>query len=906
MVRRLLFLLLLITSTTSYGQISEWLKAVENSVYANDIATDDDGNIYIVGGSETRWQKRFDSLKVGNNVVTSANFHNQNLHGVYLLKIDSTGAIQWARFMGSPYWLSIPRVAINDSNDVIVGLNFGDSLFVENDTLVRKTIPASPYTVNSTCYMKFDDQGNYHWAHVIPSTSASGFNYGECGIDIDNNYIMIRHDSIDYSIAQPVKNFVYKIDNSGSLTQKLETEAIVASWNVQRGDYKADALGNHLVSVHDASDTILKKINSSGNIISALRGDGNAHITRIEKGPLNMIYILGWYDGGRLKIGNKTSYSYSTSWFNWGSPFILQYEPFSNTVLWLKSFSCTPLGWNNRGNLKITDNSEVIVSGHFGGSICIDGNTFFSNLPDSVALKYIMKFDFYGNYKWIKILETRDLNDINATGLATYKHNIYSALYSYADSVYVENKNAKGNNGVVYRIRDLSNEVNGKVYVDANNSGQPDNGDYFKKDLRIQITGNEEKMTDKNGYYEFLTLKGNHTIQIPFPPKYAAVSPTSHSASFSAFNQIDSTNHFKLIMPSGINDVRVSISPLTEPRLAFGRLDVFIDYENVGSTILSDTLFYDFDTNLIVDSVYPMPLANTTGKLAWAYSNFKPLDKEQIFVSFSLDSMNIFDTILHRVEINPITTDTFKTDNIDSNIQVVIGAYDPNDKLVDPSGDVTPEYCENGNVFTYTIRFQNTGNDTAYYVRIRDTIDLNLDLSSFDMIGSSHNYEIVLVENNVIDFVFKNIRLPDSNKNQKLSNGYIKYQIKTVKGLVHGDNFQNTAYIYFDNNEAVVTNTAKTNIYDWTGEEEFAFEEKGIFVYPNPNDGNFIIQIDDDLLSDCRIVIRDVMGRGVYSSNTVRFDRGRTSLSFDQLDRGMYIVQVEVGDRHYTTRIMIQ
>tara|TARA_B100000809_G_C14930349_1_gene456678 strand:+ start:8 stop:652 length:645 start_codon:yes stop_codon:yes gene_type:complete len=55
--------------------------------------------------------------------------------------------------------------------------------------------------------------------------------------------------------------------------------------------------------------------------------------------------------------------------------------------------------------------------------------------------------------------------------------------------------------------------------------------------------------------------------------------------------------------------------------------------------------------------------------------------------------------------------------------------------------------------------------------------------------------------------------LPDSNSNELLSHGYVKYYIETVNGLLPNDSINNTAFIYFDYNEAVVTNTTH-NIID--------------------------------------------------------------------------------------------
>lgn len=57
----------------------------------------------------------------------------------------------------------------------------------------------------------------------------------------------------------------------------------------------------------------------------------------------------------------------------------------------------------------------------------------------------------------------------------------------------------------------------------------------------------------------------------------------------------------------------------------------------------------------------------------------------------------------------------------------------------------------------YTIRFQNTGTDTAFTVRLEDYLDANLDLSTFKVISSSHPNSVSLLSSGKLTFLFENI-----------------------------------------------------------------------------------------------------------------------------------------------------
>ena len=70
----------------------------------------------------------------------------------------------------------------------------------------------------------------------------------------------------------------------------------------------------------------------------------------------------------------------------------------------------------------------------------------------------------------------------------------------------------------------------------------------------------------------------------------------------------------------------------------------------------------------------------------------------------------------------------------------IIGSFDPNDKQVIPQGLDSVGLTPPGSRLQYLIRFQNTGNDTAFTVIIVDTLSSELDMSTFQVGNSSHPF----------------------------------------------------------------------------------------------------------------------------------------------------------------------
>jgi hypothetical protein len=146
------------------------------------------------------------------------------------------------------------------------------------------------------------------------------------------------------------------------------------------------------------------------------------------------------------------------------------------------------------------------------------------------------------------------------------------------------------------------------------------------------------------------------------------------------------------------------------------------------------------------------------------------------------------------------------------------GSFDPNDILVNED-TLYHHATQQFPWLEYIIRFQNTGNDTAFTVKILNPIDTNkLNLSTIEFVNASHpvNLNWINYQRNM-EFKFENILIPDSNTNEPLSHGFVRYRIQPKTNLSAGDSITNFAAIYFDFNEPVITNTAKTIIILPTG-----------------------------------------------------------------------------------------
>jgi len=208
-------------------------------------------------------------------------------------------------------------------------------------------------------------------------------------------------------------------------------------------------------------------------------------------------------------------------------------------------------------------------------------------------------------------------------------------------------------------------------------------------------------------------------------------------------------------------------------------------------------------------------------------------------------------------------------------------SFDPNDKLVNPLR--SDNLALNDEDLVYTIRFQNTGNDYARNVVVTDTIDENLDMTTFKLTNSSHpdQLQVIIADERAVRFEFNGIYLLDSLTNEPESHGHINYSIAPLEGVELNTNITNTAHIYFDFNPAIVTNTTNSILVD-----EFPtvstndVSELNIQAYPIPATNVIHLSTEVD-----QVKVYDAQGKLVSIVNN------KQTINARSLESGTYFVE---------------
>lgn len=362
--------------------------------------------------------------------------------------------------------------------------------------------------------------------------------------------------------------------------------------------------------------------------------------------------------------------------------------------------------------------------------------------------------------------------------------------------------------------------ASGIVFGDADLDGTMDLGDpaFLFGGLSIQ-PDNGFTFTNAMGAFDFRPpVAGTHTIA------FTSTSPwwtlTTDSASYTvAFTPTDTV----------FADLDFGFAPSIDTTVLVGSfvcgtgpcgavVQQTISLLNNGTTTPQGVVALTLDPLFTFTGSNPAPDSIVGNTLYWSYDSLGWYQIWQQALTVQLpDASHIGEAMQNTILVwrDDGMGQLILSDAVEWN-QLVSCAYDPNDKQVIPQGDGAQGAIPfDTQWLTYTIRFQNTGTDTAYTVVVEDLLSQHLDRRSVQVLGSSHTLTgLDMSSGGLASFRFDNILLPDSNVNALASQGFITFRVRPYTGLEHLTEIANNGGIFFDLNLPVITNTVRNTIVD--------------------------------------------------------------------------------------------
>lgn len=429
--------------------------------------------------------------------------------------------------------------------------------------------------------------------------------------------------------------------------------------------------------------------------------------------------------------------------------------------------------------------------------------------------------------------------------------------------------------------------VSGRVFHDADQNCTFDGGDVGLPYRVLTIEpGAQLAITSGTGEYQRALDPGAYTVQqslieveqlCPTTDPVPFTIPAGGGTAIVDFADSSIVQH----------DVEIFVSTHIAARPGFPTR-VSISLQNRSfypSGVLSITLDYD-------------PLLQDPGISTWSHPGLPAFGVAQ----YTFDALVPADIGLLGQELvytATVTNTTFEqntSNNTYTATRLITGSYDPNDKrgVANSSGRDFQFILDADEWIDYTVRFQNTGTDTAFTVVIRDVIEEDLDIVSLQILGASHIFTPSFGEGRELVFTFNDILLPDSTTDLLGSQGFVAFRLKPRNGLLPGDLIENSAAIFFDFNEPVITEPSVLVAEFSTG-----IQARGTApsVFPNPANDQLFIRWNTAISSTCSWAI--------FSSDGRLLDEGIRAMDESPFDTrefvtGLYFLRVFDGSRTFT------
>ncbi|TAE50888.1 MAG: hypothetical protein EAZ89_11155, partial [Bacteroidetes bacterium] len=686
--------------------------------------------------------------------------------------------------------------------------------------------------------------GSFSEVRITPISDLAAYTIGNSWADYDNDGdadLFVTNDRLE-------RNRLYRNEGNARFTEIFEgpvvndrASSVGSSW----GDYDNDG----------DLDLFVANSNGQGNFLYDNNGDGS--FTPVNAGPLvtDTYHSHGsaWADvdnDGDLDIFVTNDQSEPNRLYLNGGD-----KTFSVTESPLNRDSDNSFGTafadpDNDGDL------DVYVANHSGeaDAFYVNGSgsckswacfrlTGTRSNRSAIGAKVRVKSTIYGRSVW-QMREISSQSGGGAGGQSTRRAMFGLGDASSIDSVIVEWPSGMKQyltSQTVSTCFDLTepagNRVCGRVYYDKNLNCVQDADEAGVPETILRVMpGSRYISTNSLGDYQAYLEDGTYTLTVVSRSGWSVScpgAPASYTVTLAGSTACG--RDFALTPACNLPDMHLLMATTA---LRQGYRNTFsVTTENLGAGEAQNLMLaLDFDSRIsLLEATTTWDSVAVKGARTvyyWKMSEVPPFGRQTLRITDSVSvAAPIGEEVLLRGYFTGLLADCNNANDTTEVAERIVGAVDPNDKLVFPEGLGTEGYIFSSDTLTYRIRFQNVGTTFASRVLVTDTLSPDLDISTLELGQTSHDCEISVSEDGVISWTFYHINLPDSLTNELASHGFVQFRIAPLPGLAHGTPLENTAYIQFDYGAGLLTNTVRNT---FARAELMDKEEPRLYLYPNP------------------------------------------------------------------------
>lgn len=466
-------------------------------------------------------------------------------------------------------------------------------------------------------------------------------------------------------------------------------------------------------------------------------------------------------------------------------------------------------------------------------------------------------------------------------------------------------------NQILEIVEPQQTKVTGIVYFDSNNDGVKQDNEPTVARAAIKVLPTNAKVySSDTGIFSFYTTQNDVELKVLEENGLSAGSKlfdlTNYQPSqkiFIAANSICNTTDLKINM--GGTAIRKGYSN-NQFKMVVSNQSRNISNSSTLNLVMPSSVSIQSPSVPITQQESFVANSKNYIRYSWSMGTLNPFNNKTIsFMTGTDASVLIGDELEFKGEIVNSSNDCNLDDNTLIQKYNVYGAIDPNDILVSPKGYGEEGYILPDQLLTYTIRFENVGNFATQNVSITDMIPQELDINTFKIVSASHENLSTEIIDNKITFNLENVFLPPTSVDSDKSQGYVTFSILPKKGLKEDTKIKNSAFIAFDDENLLKTNTVTNTIQSKTQEQEMTV----VYLYPNPVNDVALIRLEHRKGMEytrkkiVKAEVIDVNGVVILQKDFSPSEEVKIDLPLQV--RGYYLLKVTDSDNKSYTKKMI-
>ena len=784
-------------------------------------------------------------------------------------------------------------------------LSFSQNFQISNiNGPVANAQPCDSFVVLSIAPLQVDSLSNADYLYAISGTNYSAgpiqvdVVWGDGAITSHTGQMTTAGQMIDCTpeLKHQYADFnqytmVINVQNPNNSSQANFT-SIVQLQNCETYLYSFNSINCTSVSASLADNVPYVFIDSLGNEYTEWMLNGSATSSQLPSGIYSVFIAQWWLDMNGLIVGVLTPQTIQMStgsFYTFQS--ILNCAPGVDNNCLTGTVFCdqNQNGIFDAGDIGINDAPLILTSGNQGQSTDSDAFGVYSfnylNAQNGVSIisldpQWLSQYGFTANNSVVTI------QDVNC-GLGGQVVNFPISCDS----------------------SQMTNEcIGGWLFCDENNNGFLDQNEVGFANAPVHITGANSTITvftNSNGNFFYSGNQlGNGVAVVEVEQLWLTQNGYFSNSNLVFTVQTDCNNTQPVYFPIICDSLQTPCADLwtnVSPWIGYYQNQVNyvkLKWGNNGSAAAQSytlTLNYPAGVTPVTTSFSNSNYTIAGNSISWTVSTSSSYFDFTDVIYFNVPG-GLSNGTAHNYSSTIVTNgnnqDCHLNNNSDTLTMVLGNSYDPNDKMVNKQEIISPDVDDE---LTYRIRFQNTGTAPAQDIYIMDTLDVNLDWSSFELLDASHYIQVIDLGGGIMKFNFPNIWLVDSTVSYDESQGSLTYRIKENVGNPISSTIKNTAYIYFDWNPAIITNTTY-NINSVLSLDEMT--TSNVKVYPNPFNNELMFDADK-LITDAELT--DLNGKTLISNHGASIQSIRT----DILSSGVYILRLQI-DGHWVVQRVIK